>query len=216
MPVVRWDLRLYRHAAERVALATPPSYETIVDLLVLDMELLCCHWQASELLAGFERAVLCIRVARPAFDWFFNSRNGYRAAYFASDLDGERANRRFLETVVPELLSTEQARANQPNRLRESLLAPSAHVWLAEAEKGPLATTCPSCREGWSASHLGPHPEIQNDRAEWVTRNDGRGSRAPYADRLRIFGAFIDDDNSVFVPWNERRRAADIRDTGWF
>ena len=42
--------------------------------------------------ALFRRPVYCISVAFPLFDRFFNSRQGYRGAYFRSPYEGLEAN----------------------------------------------------------------------------------------------------------------------------
>jgi hypothetical protein len=216
MRVAPWNLRLHRNASERVlALDTPPSFESIVELLLLHMEVLCCHWQQCDLSRNFERAVFTVRVARPAFDWFFNSRNGYRAHYYLSEWDGLRANDGFLQAVTETLLTSDQAANANLYRLRESLLSPTAKVWLAEAGRGPFSTSCPSCRAGWSTTDCAPGPEIFNDRWENIRSNAGWGSRAPYLDLLRVMGAFIDDRNSVLVPWNKRGRGSQINAMGW-
>jgi hypothetical protein len=215
MPIARWDLTLDRNAADRIALATPPSYETIVELVLLHMEPLCCHWQRCDEHGAFERTVFCVRVSKAAFDWFFNSKKGYRAAYYVSEWEGERANRFFVESVAADLIASDEARDKNPDRIRESLLSPTAKVWLAEAERGPYSNACPSCREGWSSRDAAAQPEMRNDRWENVPSTTGWGSRAPYIDRLRITGAFIDDRANVLLPHGKRQRALEINATGW-
>jgi hypothetical protein len=215
MPIARWHLELDRNAADRVALATPPSYETIVELVLLHMQVLCCHLQRSDQHDAFERAVFCVRVSKAAFDWFFNSKKGYRAAYYVSVWEGERANRFFLDSATAELVASDEARDKDPGRVRASLLAPTAKVWLAEAQRGPYSTSCPSCREGWSTRDAAPRSEILNDRWENVPTTNGWGSRAPYMDRLRIVGAFVDDRTNVLIPHDKTQRGLQINATGW-
>jgi hypothetical protein len=48
--------------------------------------------------------VYCIGIGQPLFDRFYNSVNGYRAAYFVSEETGLEANAAAVEALRPILL----------------------------------------------------------------------------------------------------------------
>ena len=58
-------------------------------------------------MALFRRPVYCISVAFPLFDRFFNSRQGYRGAYFRSPYEGLEANGVLMRTVSAELIAAD-------------------------------------------------------------------------------------------------------------
>jgi len=57
--------------------------------------------------ALFRRPVYCISVAFPLFDRFFNSRHGYRGAYFCSPYEGLEENDVLMRTVSAELIAAD-------------------------------------------------------------------------------------------------------------
>lgn len=210
----RWDLHLSRSAAARVAVQAPPSYESIIASIGLELVVRCWHWERSNDYDEFKRAVFTCRVSPRLFDWFFNSRNSYRAQFYASEEQGLRANESFLRSVAPRLLSF-AAHSEQPDGIRASILDRSAKVWIAESAKGPGSPSCPICNEGWRPIDSAGPPEILNDRWEHIRRNNGWGSSAPYLDCLRVIGAFISDEGNVWGSREKSDRAKQIHDTGW-
>src|SRR5215831_14245702 len=87
----------------RASLEDETSFEAIANEIRQTMTVLCCHEAACDTAPGetvadgrrvalFRRPVYCISVAPPLFDRFFNSRHGYRGAYFRSPHEGLEAN----------------------------------------------------------------------------------------------------------------------------
>jgi hypothetical protein len=121
-------------------LQRPEPFEQIAEKISRSMTVLCCH--ADPMKEGyllkdvpaFRRAAYCVQIEKDLFDQFFNSAHGYRAAYFRSPWEGMRANAAFLNTVAPKLLSSATTNScSLPEEfIRESLITPSAKVWLAE------------------------------------------------------------------------------------
>ena len=78
------------------------------------------------------RVVYCMEVKNELFDLFFNSSCGYRAAYFRSPDEGVNSNATFFK--ITELIDSSVSRNSGLGSefINQSLLSPSAKVWLAE------------------------------------------------------------------------------------
>jgi hypothetical protein len=83
-----------------------PPFEEIAWSIATLMRIQCSHPDACHEADGFKRLVVCLVIDRPLFDLFFNSHNGYRAAYFRSPGEGMNANAMFFQIVAPALLKT--------------------------------------------------------------------------------------------------------------
>jgi hypothetical protein len=107
---------------------------------------LCCHpdpfdgfqVQGSKDIEQFRRVIYCLTVDQPLFDRFFNSRHGYRGAYFDDPFVGVRANYCLLSRVAPALSESTQTydRGISQTFVKESLTSLSAKTWMAEKGKG--------------------------------------------------------------------------------
>jgi len=158
-----------------------------------------------------------LEVAPSVFDVFFNSQDGYRAAYFRSPGLGVDANVYFMRTVAPRLVddSSSSNSALSQDFLHESLSTPSAKVWLAEHGK-EIDQKCHGCKGEWSIAALPRNAEIRNGRWEVATEQKAKwGAGAPYLTKLRIMGAFLDNTYGEYVPFDKRFRARDIYRYGW-
>ena len=187
------------------------------------MTVLCCHEDPCDRgpggtaadgrgVAPFRRPVYCISVARRLFDRFFNSRHGYRGAYFRSPYQGLQANDLLMRTVAPRLIVADPSgdgAALGTAFIEASLTSLSAKAWLTE-QNG----FCPLCAgEFLSRSDDG---EIVNGRWELGTSVQSRyGRRAPYLTKIRVMGAFLNDGYDEFIPTRKRRRHRDIHEWGW-
>ena len=211
-----WSFRLGADEQARLpALLNRQSFAEISEQIASCVRVVCCH--QSKLSDGeFFRAVYTVHIGRPLFDSFFNSQFGYRAAYFGSPGAGVDANVSFLETMTPRLLADPASLKTplSPSLIHASLSTPSAKVWLAECGK----EGCSGCEGEWSSGTIDAEtrPEILNGRwdvadgqkAEW-------GRSAPYLEKLRIMGAFVNDRHHELVPHDKRFRARDIHQFGW-
>jgi hypothetical protein len=214
-----WTLELQVEETTRLPkLQRLVPFDQIAEDIAAGMIVLCCH-RSSIKDTAFSRVAYCVQVEKDLFDLFFNSANGYRAAYFRSLWEGMRANAAFLKTVAPKLLSSGPSSSCGLSEqfMRESLATPSAKVWLAEHGK-EVERDCVACRGEWSTGSVGEldKPEIRNgrwDRAQTLKAN--WGSKAPYLTKLRILGAFLDERFNELVPWDKRFRAKEIHEFGW-
>jgi hypothetical protein len=206
----------------RANLEGETSFEAIAGEIRQTMSVLCCHKDPCDRgpvepaddghVALFRRPVYCISVARPLFDRFFNSRQGYRGAYFRSPYKGLQANDLLMRTLAPGLIASDPScdgAALGAAFIEVSLTAGSAKAWLTE-QNG----FCPQCAgEFPPASDDG---EIVNGRWELGTSvhsHDGR--RAPYLTKIKIMGAFLNDRYDEFIPTRKRARHRDIHEWGW-
>jgi len=202
------------------ALLTPPTFDSLIAQIEKEMRILCCHPQDSTDKRGFRRSVYCVYVGEPLFDWFFNSQNGYRAAYFHSLDRGLEANAQFIQSMMPRLLKWGDGNSHGFDRgfACESLTRPSAKVWLAES--GPHIDNCEGCTGEWRPPN-DDKAEILNGRWEDPKLEDAKcpyakyGRKAPYLTKLRIFGAFLDGDLEEWTPPRKLCRAQEIHDWGW-
>jgi hypothetical protein len=198
---------------ERIKLLySAPEFEEIVERISKEMEVLCCHFQPCDDNSDFSRITFNIRVSSSLFDLFFNSSNGYRGAYFQSPNHGLQANDIFIQRISPLLLNSVTNNSDFDfNFAKESLISPSAKVWLAECG----SHNCERCKGEWS-NPIDESAEILNNKWEKVDSSNGlRGRKAAFLTKLRVFGAFLDTSHNVFVPVRKCRRAEEIHECGW-
>jgi hypothetical protein len=186
---------------------------------------LCCHLEdfknfTVEGPQQFHRIVYCITVDKPLFDRFYNSRYGYRAAYFCDPFEGLRANHLLLSLVTPALTESPVTYDCGVSQIlvRESLMSLSAKAWLAEKDKDK--EHCELCRGEWSNASA-RSGEIRNDRWENAQSFARWGSAAPYFTKIKVVGAFLRESSAVIngfeeiVPAAKRSRAKEIYESGW-
>lgn len=211
--IERWDYELSLNGDRVKILREAPPFEEITEEIKREMEILCFHSDECTDNNPFARAVYCIQVEENLFDWFFNSENGYRAAYFRSPCDGLKANEYFIQSLMPKLLKSGKTTPNPgKNFIEESLKSPSAKVWLVEEKHmpDPQKKPCRNCSGEWNPDNK--YLKIYNDRWE---QEEGHGSKAPYLTKIRIIGAFLNDHYDEFIPSSKRFRAKEINENGW-
>ena len=210
MTLPEWS---YSHAVclpRRQALMSPPSFEEIAESIKRTMRVQCSHLDPCADKAGYQRTVYCVVVEKPLFDLFFNSKNGYRAWYFRSCEEGTRTNELFLKSLAPALIKSQSNDQAGAQWIYRSLNAVSAKAWLAEI----AMEICPKCEGEWRAPHDN-QAEVLNDRWEHSTSHAGWGSKAPFLEKIRIFGAFVNEADGEYIPPRKRNRAGDIHKHGW-
>ena len=212
MTVNKWDLAASLGNVRLHALAEPPSFRAIVEAIRADMQVLCCHPERCDVADGFDRIIYCVKIDQTLFDLFFNSRAGYRAAFFQSHYDGLRANTEVIAMLTPSLVSSSATQDQRPRVfIEESLSSSSAKVWLAEPEIG----FCAECAGEWKKPK-DDDAEIFNGRWECDPHSNAvNGRKAPYFTKLRIFGAFLNARYDEVVPGRKRHRASHLYQWGW-
>ena len=201
--------------ADRVrALQVSVHFEELISRVAREMNILCCHTKDCDDRAGYKRTICSVRISSGLFDLFFNSSSGYRGAYFASPERGFAMNTLLLAAVRPHLVNWIESHyyaVQDAEFAAASLLAPSAKAWLAEE----TLSLCAKCRGEWSASTRADLTIVngrwENDsqtHAEW-------GRQAHRFEKLRFFGAFINDCGEEWVANHKQKRAEDIYARGW-
>jgi hypothetical protein len=160
---------------------------------------------------GFRRLVVCFVINKPLFDLFFNSYDGYRGWYYRSPTDGLRINAELLRLLAPQLVEFQTHDDMSIGWALKSLLDSSAKCWLAEVGKG----FCPKCEGDWIKPKDNA-AEILNGRWNIVQMPKSRfGRKAPYLEKLRVIGGFVDHTGEQYVVEEKVNRAQEIHDTGW-
>jgi hypothetical protein len=140
VPVADWRLAETVGASRRVRLLeeAPPLEKLIADLTDAALAearagTLYVHWIQACDKPGFFRLEAAFRVSVELFDWLFNGRTGYRAAYWLSAQHGMLFNAAALCAVEPAIrLAWENGRLAAPcwERLRASLLGQDSKIWV--------------------------------------------------------------------------------------
>lgn len=218
-----WSFTSLVAEERRANLEAETSFEAIAGEIKRTMTVLCCHNDPCDrgpretaadgrVAALFRRPVYCISVARPLFDCFFNSRHGYRGAYFRSPYEGLEANDLLMRTVAPGLIVADppgDGAALGRVFIEVSLTSISAKAWLTEQNR-----FCALC-DGEFPPTL-DDGEIVNgrwERGQSVQSRDGR--RAPYLTKIKVMGAYLNDGYDELIPTVKRRRHWDIHEWGW-
>jgi hypothetical protein len=211
--IERWDYALSRNGDRVKILQETPLFEEITEEIKREMEILCFHSDKCSDDKTFKRAVYCIHVGEKLFDWFFNSKNGYRAAYFRSPTDGLKANQHFIESLMPELLASDRTTPIFSKKfIEESLKSPFAKAWLAE-ENG---FNCSFCEAEWKNPSVNDEDKIEIANNKWEHKKDPKyGRKAPELTKIRIFGAFLNKHYKFYVPKRKRNRHKEIHEKGW-
>jgi hypothetical protein len=212
----RWEFNLPEAPTRVATLEKASRFESIVDAVKREMTVLCCHSDPFTGRTDFRRVAYCVSVRRDTFDLFFNSRTGYRAAYFSSPSDGLAANQHALDVLSGALAARPVSDGSGLARtfIEESLRTPSAKIWLAEKGK-EVKRDCPGCRGEWTPP-MDEEPELLNGRWEVRSAPGAKwGRKVPYLTKLRILGAFLDENLNELIPAVKRFRAREIYDLGW-
>jgi len=216
-----WKFDLQGDQASRLLnLEKSVQFLDIAKQIAETMTVLCCHRDTSWTIGNVvTRVVYGIQVKSELFDLFFNSSSGYRAAYFRSPGEGINANATFFMVITPKLIgsSLSSNRGLDSDFIKQSLLTPSAKVWLAEHTK-EIEKDCVGCKGEWSSGSIGDKdgPEILNGVWERSDRVKAKwGCKAPFLTKLRLMGAFLDDEFNEWIPVDKRSRAKEIHELGW-
>lgn len=193
------------------ALEDPPPFEEIARSIDTVMRAQCSHVDPCDEASGFQRLVVCVMIDQALFDLFFNSYNGYRGSYFRSPSEGFRMNAHLLRILAPRLIEFGSHENIPVDLASKSLLASSAKCWLAEVGRG----FCSKCEGDWSKPK-NDSPEIFNGRWDIAQAPNARfGRKAPYLEKLRVMGAFVNQVGEQYVAKGKSNRAQEIHDAGW-
>jgi hypothetical protein len=208
-----WKYKGTADEARLRGLQTNVPFDDIAARLNREMEIRCCHTCDCDDEAGFKRVIYCVTITAELFDAFFNSRSGYRGAYFQSPEQGLRANEILLNIVRPRLLGWMRIHCpgQDPEFAAASISSLSAKAWLAEE---PLAR-CAECKGEWNSS-MRANLEIMNCRWECDLHAHAEWGRQAYLfSKVRFIGAFLNSDGEEYVAPHKLDRAKQISRCGW-
>jgi hypothetical protein len=236
LTIEEWEFRFSeQEEGRRANLERESSFEEIVNEISATGKVLCCHadhCNKAEHRAPvdgkkrplFWRPVYCIKVTPTLFDRFYNSRYGYRAAYFRSPFEGLAENARLLQALAPALVASKlpdsptkselksvvrPAFVVDPEFIQDSLTSLSAKAWLAEDGKG----FCDGCAGEFPSG--ADYAQIINGRWCGESLSAKYGRAAPCLTKIKVMGAFLTEDRHEFIAEDKRRRHWDIYLTGW-
>lgn len=122
-------------------LADAPEPAEVIRLLarlaLSESKAMKLEWQPAsdpQALPNMFRIISVVRVTAEHFDWIFNGRTGYRAAYWVSVLNGMTFNIAALQAIEPAIKA---AYDHKPvpvpwERVRASLLGEHSKIWAAD------------------------------------------------------------------------------------
>src|SRR6266545_4676299 len=112
------------------------SFDEVVESLAT-CQIAPLYWECATKLElnGCYRTSFVLTVPPNVYDAFFNAPVGYRGQFAKSETQGEAANRKVIETLLPRLL---EVAAEHPRATRQfvmtSLQGKQAKIWIDETE----------------------------------------------------------------------------------
>ena len=166
---------------------------------------------------GWWRPVFEMQVGRSTFDFFFNSKYGYRGQYYEDPIRGDEANMQLLGALVDLLMESTGETSARNELIRQSVLSCHAKIWINEDEHSPrqpeliVEIAVPEWKAAGEAARRSldasnPIPDKEVDRIF--------GVRAPEGTRIEVKGAWLDCDNRARRTASKMNRAQDIHDFG--
>lgn len=125
----------------------------------------------------YRRAKIILRLSKPAVDLLHNSKNGYRAQYYHSVDNGERANRHLLDKLLPLVVKQKNA-----DWLQASLKHKDAKIWIHEGR--------------WLRPPGGMKIHRNLNVARWLNEKEkwARWSKlTPLEEYIELKGAYLDN-----------------------
>lgn len=157
--------------------------------------------------SGHYRVEATVRLTDEQFDWLFNGRTGYRAAYWLSVEDGCRFNDLLLQAVEPacEAAWSVAERSVPWDHARHSLLGRDSKLWAPERK-----LLAPDQYEDW-----GEYDRLVPERWRDVKYNDGTRLPLPCPPRIEVKGTFIDSAGGVWLSAKKARRHECLHEMGF-
>lgn len=183
-----------------------------------------------------QRTIFQFQVRCEVYDWFFNSRTGYRAQFFLSPKIGTAFNERIvsvvsdiLERLLPDTVGAKRVKvefdgedrieayqgsvALQRSQISKSLVPADSKIWICERRYDDLRVE-PIFLAAMGFAARNPRLSVPR----WVTSN-GQGLCAPNPSAsdawLDLKGGFTDDRGGSDQIKSPGTRARQIHDRGW-
>ncbi len=172
------------------------------------------------------RAEFSFDVCAETLDLFFNSSQGYRAQYYLDLKKGGQCNRFVIDELKKKLIDAAMQRSQNvmnSEQIKRSLEFGSAKIWICEDNSTLDQTSYDSAQivtleipkwveamtrvlTAWKAGRQ-PSPPIQTRALLGVQAPEGR--------RMKVLGAWLDDDDQEFVVPSKINRALHIHQYGF-
>ena len=172
------------------------------------------------------RAEFYFKVDRKTLDLFFNSSEGYRAQYYIDPQWGTKCNRFMIDAVKEKLIDVARQSSQSMmtfEQVKKSLESDSAKIWihendstLSQTDKDPTEIVALEISRwvqamsqvlvAW-AKHQQVIPTIQSRAL--------LGVQAPEGSRMKILGAWLDNNNQEFVVPSKVHRSLHIHQYGF-
>lgn len=219
-----WQFSSSIDASRQAALESAGDFEAVVKRILSEATVVSfkvCRGKVGHL-KNCCRPEFELSVPTKTVDLFFNSPNGYRAAYLRDPDEGQKQNSRLLQALTPGLLSFASANPAKHQmsdpKLLLALQGLSAKIWLPEASfKFDHELIEEIVVPLWHRNALAalaafndrrrPEPE-QQEKAIW-------GLRATVTNVLEVKGAFLNSELQEVVPHDKIMRRFDIQQYGY-
>ena len=156
---------------------------------------------------GYFRVEAIVYLTAEQFDWLFNGRTGYRAAYWLSVDDGRRFNDALIR-VIESAFEVAWSGAERPvgwDHARCSLLGRDSKLWAPEKK-----LFAPKECEDWGDHNLLVPKRWCDDKY-----NDGTRLPLPCPPRIEVKGTFIDSAGGVWLSAKKARRHECLHEMGF-
>lgn len=133
VPRAMWRLSSACSSARVRRLWSPMTFETIVRRMIAEVTLVQFKRERARNRRQYFRVCITLRCTQRTVDSFHNGASGYRAQYFKSRSNGDRANRYLLNEIserVMYLMLRHPKRSCPFEWARTSLVDPDAKVWI--------------------------------------------------------------------------------------
>jgi hypothetical protein len=172
------------------------------------------------------RARFFFRVTSETADIFFNAHQGYRAQYYIDSQRGIDCNRLVINMIKNKLIEAARQTSQEVmtiEQVKKSIEYESAKIWIDE-KKSTLNQTSRDPQEiqalevprwvsamnqvlaAWDVGEQ-PDPTIKTRAL--------LGVQAPEGCRLKVLGAWLDDNDREYVVLSKRSRAQEIHEYGF-
>jgi hypothetical protein len=226
--IEEWSFRSEKVCWDRIRLLTQEfAWDDIIQRISDEMIDIKFRWKNGEREAvGKHRAEFLFSVSPNTQDLFFNSAYGYRAMYYLAPHTGVECNRDAIDSIKGRLIAAaKNSGPSMPSSQDtiKSLEYGSAKIWISEDDStldqtsrdrdSILALEVPRWVEAmnsvftaWKAGHK-PTPSVESRAL--------LGVQAPEGHRLKVVGAWMNNDGDEFVVPSKVCRAEHIHQYGF-
>lgn len=211
IPADEWCLAAEMERPRRNALLEDIPFAQIVALIAQHAKLTSFKQETLDNRPAYQRVVIVLETEPKAVDLFHNSRCGYRAQYYRSVANGERANEYAVRTLLPKVKELLAGKEMLPWAWVEKSLSDSeAKVWI---HQGPWLryrriSDRKICIQRWVSKLQSPE-RCDRKKALWGSLS------ASGEKRIDIKGGFVDSNGNPLGGSLKPSRGHQIHDFGF-